>query len=78
VPRFFFHLRSPSGELARDDVGVELPDLDSAVREAEFTACTFTRDAKLGGFDHTGWHFEIRSDAGSLNVPAFVTETETA
>ena len=73
MPRFFFHLRAPSGELVQDDVGVELPNLDRAVSEAESAAKTFTRDTQLGGFDHTGWHFEIRSDAGSLNVPAFVT-----
>jgi hypothetical protein len=78
MPHFYFHLRSPSGELIRDDQGVELRDLDMAAREAALTAYSFAGDAKLGGCDYSGWTFEIRSNCGSLNVPAFVTETEAA
>jgi hypothetical protein len=72
MPRFFFHLRSPSGELVRDDVGVELRDLDMAAREAAVAVRSFAEDVKLGGQDYAGWTFEIRSDSGSLNLPAFV------
>jgi hypothetical protein len=74
MPRFFFHLRSPSGALIRDDQGVALRDLDMAARQAVLTAHSFAADAKLGGCDYSGWTFEIRSSSGSLNVPAFVTE----
>jgi hypothetical protein len=78
MARFFFHLRTPSGELIRDDQGVELTDLDAAVREADLAARGFAGDAKLGGCDYSGWNFEIRSDSGSINVPAFVSEPELA
>ena len=78
MPRFFFHLRSPSGTLIRDDEGVDLPDLDAAAHEAARTARSFARDSDLGGHDYSGWTFEIRSNNGSLNVPAFVTEPEAA
>jgi hypothetical protein len=78
MPRFFFHLRSPSGELVRDDQGVELPSLDSAAREAARTARSFDADRRRGGLDYTGWHFEVRSEAGSLNASAFLTEMEAA
>jgi hypothetical protein len=71
VPRFFFHLRGPTGRLIPDEEGVELPDLDAARREAEEAARTFSEDSDLGGHDYLGWFFEIRSDAGSLNWPAF-------
>ena len=74
MPRFFFHLRSPSGEFVRDEEGLELPTLDRAAREAAATARSFNKDRPRGGLDYSGWHFEIRSDSGSLNVPAFVTE----
>jgi len=33
MPRFFFDLRD--GEFIRDDVGVELPDIDHAMTEAK-------------------------------------------
>jgi hypothetical protein len=74
MPRFFFHLRAPSGKLILDDEGVELPDLDTAAREAAHAARAFAEDARRGGRDYSGWNFEIRSSKGSLNVPAFVTE----
>jgi hypothetical protein len=73
VARYFFHLRAPSGRLILDDEGVDLPDLDAAAREAASVALTFAMDAELGGRDYSGWHFEIRSASGSLNVPAFAT-----
>jgi len=74
MPRYFFHLRTPTGRLIRDDEGVELPDLDAAAHEAAEAALTFSKDSELGGHDCSGWFFEIRSSSGSLNVPAFVTE----
>jgi hypothetical protein len=78
MPRFFFHIHTPHGELIRDDQGVELADLDTAAREAERTAVSFADDEKLGGYDYSGCYFEIRSNSGSINVPAFVTTTEAA
>jgi hypothetical protein len=71
MPRYFFHLRAPTGRLILDDEGVDLPDLDAAAREAVEAARTFSNDAELGGDDYSGWFFEIRSDTGSLNWPAF-------
>ncbi len=49
MPRYFFHLRSPSGDFVRDEEGVELSDLDSAAREAALTARSFDRDRPRGG-----------------------------
>jgi hypothetical protein len=74
MPRYFFHLRSPSGRLLRDDEGVELPDLDAAAQEAALAAADLGRDCELGGQDYSRWHFEVRSDSGSLNAPAFLSE----
>jgi hypothetical protein len=71
MPRFFFHLRAPSGRLIWDDEGVDLPDLDAAAREAAMAARSFAEDAELGGNHYAGWCFEIRSTGGSLNLPAF-------
>jgi hypothetical protein len=31
-------------------------------------------DCELGGQDYSRWHFEVRSDSGSLNAPAFLSE----
>jgi hypothetical protein len=76
MPRYFFHLRAPSGRLITVDEGVELSDLDAAAREAADAARTFVRDAELGGHDYSGWTFGIRSNSGSLNAP--VTQTEAA
>ena len=78
MPRFFFHLRTASGEMIRDEQGVDLADLDAAAREAEIAAGSFADDFRLGGYDYSGCYFEIRGDSGSLNLPAFVTETEAA
>ena len=75
MPWFFFHLRTPTGMLILDDEGVELRDLDAAAWEADEAARTFSRDSELGGHDYAGWFFEIRSEGGALNVPAFVTKT---
>jgi hypothetical protein len=74
MPRYFFHLRSPSEKLIRDDEGVELPDLDAAAQEAALAAADLGRDCELGGQDYSRWHFEVRSDSGSLNAPAFLSE----
>jgi hypothetical protein len=74
MPRYFFHLRSPSGRLIRDDEGVELADLDAAAQEAALAAADLGRDCELGGQDYSRWHFEVRSDSGSLNAPAFLSE----
>jgi hypothetical protein len=49
MPRYFFHLRSPSGRLIRDDEGVELADLDAAAQEAALAAADLGRDCELGG-----------------------------
>jgi hypothetical protein len=43
MPRYFFHLRSPSGRLIRDDEGVELADLDAAAQEAALAAADLGR-----------------------------------
>ena len=78
MPRFFFHLRTASGEMIRDEQGVDLANLDAAAREAEIAAGSFAADVQLGGYDYSGCYFEIRSDSGSLNLPAFAPETEAA
>ena len=75
MPRYFFHLRAPTGRLIQDEEGVELPDLDCAAREAAEAALSFSNDSELGGHDYSGWFFEIRSNSGSLNVPAFEMKT---
>jgi len=41
-------------------------------------SASFADDVKCGGYDYLSCYFEIRSDSGSLNVPAFVTESEPA
>lgn len=75
MPRYFFHIRTAGGQLNRDDERVELPDLDAAAREAAETARCFAADVERGGYDYTGCYFEVRSESGSINVPAFLIET---
>jgi hypothetical protein len=78
MPRFFFDLRAADGLIVPDHLGIELPNVAAAIREAAETAWGFSRDGKLGGYDYTGWYFKIRSRNGSITVPAFVTELEPA
>jgi hypothetical protein len=75
VPRFFFHLREPSGRLIRDLEGVELPDIDAAMSEAAQAAVSLARGSERAGHDYSGWLFEIRSDRGSLYVAEFPSKT---
>jgi hypothetical protein len=74
MPRYYFHLCNAGGHFIEDEVGVELADMDAAQREAVLTAESFEADREVGGFDYSGYRFEIASADGrqKLNVPAFV------
>ena len=77
MPRFYFHLRAPSGRLILDEEGVTLPDLNAAVEEALAASYSFAEDTRRGGFDYSDWGFEIRSVGGSINLPVSLNEAET-
>ena len=78
MSRYFFHIRMTDGQLMRDDLGVELGNLEAARGEANLTAQSFEADRERGGFDYAGCRFEIVSADGrqTLNVPAFMKRLE--
>jgi hypothetical protein len=69
MPRYFFHIHTPDGQLIQDEVGVEIADLDVAAGIAVETARSFAMDTH-GDFDYSGCYFEIRGETGSLTLPA--------
>jgi hypothetical protein len=74
MPRFYFHIRSASGALVRDEAGMYLPDIDAARAEARLVAEEFSAEHGRGRPDYLGSHFEIVSADGqqTTTMPAFV------
>jgi len=66
LPRFFFHVRGHCHELSRDELGFDLPDVE--------TACLMTisaaRDLRVafaaGGRNPQDYAVEVRNAAGEL------------
>ena len=71
MPRFYFHIRSATGALVRDEAGMYLPDIDAARAEARLVAEEFSAEYWP---HHPGSHFEIVSADGqqTTTMPAFV------
>jgi uncharacterized protein DUF6894 len=57
MPKFFFDLKDEDG-IHRDDVGVELPDIDAAKAEARRALLEMSRDNLELGADRDG-HLEM-------------------
>ena len=61
--RFYFHLRA-GDELISDDVGIDLPDLSAAKREAMLTARELLVEAIKSGKQTVPEAFVIADDEG--------------
>ena len=61
MPLFFFHMRTGRG-LDADTIGVDLPDLDAARRQALWAVSDLLRDAALTGRPVPGKAFEIADE----------------
>ena len=70
MPLYFFHTSGQRG-LERDDVGVDLADLDAVRAEAAKTVVGFARDAELTGQPLPGRAFEVMDAHGRylLTIP---------
>jgi len=65
MPRYFFDVQLPDGRLFSDNIGVDLTNDAAALREAEEAASSFAGDRRLGGFDYSGWSFQLRKETGA-------------
>jgi hypothetical protein len=71
--RFFFHL-SRGDAVIPDDEGSDLPDVSSAVREAQLVACDLIADALRSGKDEVPSAVIIADEAGrSIGTVALST-----
>src|SRR5215469_3686204 len=70
MPRFFFHIRSPAG-LERDDLGVDLRDIEVAHLEARRAMAGISADLVQEGRDPAEHYFEITDGRGRtvMEVP---------
>jgi hypothetical protein len=60
MPRFFFHIVEHNDVLT-DEVGLELPDVVAARREAVEAIASFVRDVERGGPDYGGKSLHVVS-----------------
>ncbi|WP_114946771.1 DUF6894 family protein [Microvirga calopogonii] len=65
MPRFYFHLRTAQG-LKPDEIGLELPDVETAYLEAFQTALEMWPDLLRKREDPTRNTFEITDDLGHV------------
>ncbi|WP_166299020.1 DUF6894 family protein [Bradyrhizobium sp. 2S1] len=65
MPRYFFHIqhrkRNP------DEIGMDLPDIDAAWKEATVTAGKYLQDLDGTLKPSHEWRMEITDEAGNLN-----------
>jgi hypothetical protein len=74
MPRFFFDLRDEHGSLEEDDVGIELPDFETAYLEAHRTAIDIWAEACREGCNPGRCRFEIRDVLGRVVLDLPFTE----
>ncbi len=74
VPRFFFDLRLNGERMERDDVGIDLPDFETAYLEAHRAAVEMWADARRQGNKPTQVGFEVRDALGTLVLELPFTE----
>ena len=74
MPRFFFDLRNERGSLEEDDVGVDLPDFETAYIEAHRTAIDIWAEACHDGRDPGHACFEVRDVLGRVVLELPFTE----
>jgi hypothetical protein len=65
MPQFYFHVRDADG-LTRDPEGQELPDLDTARREAVSAAREILGEKLLHGGSLNGRTIEITDESGQV------------
>ncbi len=66
MPRFFFDLRLKGECLERDDIGIDLPDFETAYIEAHRAAVEMWADARRQGHKPSEAGFEVRDARGTV------------
>jgi len=66
MPRYFFHVRDNEGDISRDEEGQELPDLESARREAVNANREMLGERLLHGGSLNHRQIEIADDSGEI------------
>jgi hypothetical protein len=74
MPRFFFDLRDKDGALEQDEVGIDLPDFETAYLEAHRTAIDMWAEACRDGCNPGHARFEVRDVLGRLVLDLPFTE----
>jgi hypothetical protein len=74
MPQFFFDLRDANGALEEDDVGIDLPDFETAYLEAHRTAIDIWAEACRDGRNPGHARFEIRDVLGRVVLELPFTE----
>jgi Domain of unknown function (DUF6894) len=65
MPRFYFHIRGPSGRV-KDHTGIEFESLDEAVADATRARQEMLADAALEARSHSTRSFEITDYSGRV------------
>jgi hypothetical protein len=78
VPRYFFHITD--GEVIRDDVGTELPNMDAVRRYAMRVSSDVLRDDRNSDiWDGNEWRMVVSDEAGrEVFVLRFLAEQKLA
>ena len=63
MPRYYFHVRD--GLYSPDEDGTDLPDLQSAKRQAVAVAGELLRDSKSGFSNEEDWQLDVVGETGS-------------
>ncbi len=74
MPWFYFHLRGPDG-LSRDELGLDLPDVEIAFLEADRAVSDVARELLAEGQNPRGYAFEIVNASGDLVLDLPFAET---
>jgi hypothetical protein len=74
MPRFFFDLRDKDGALEQDEVGIDLPDFETAYLEAHRTAIDMWAEACRDGCSPGHARFEVRDVLGRVVLDLPFTE----
>jgi hypothetical protein len=66
MPRFFIHVRGACGDLSRDELGLDYPDVETAHLEVFRAAREIRRELASQGRDPQGYAVEVVSASGKL------------
>lgn len=75
MPRYFFDVLDEEG-IFIDDVGIELPDMDAATKEARRTLADMVRDA-LRAQSHESLSISIRDGADGPVILSVTLKTQS-